>query len=241
MFLLKIFDVINYAEEFINGHIRVMPVSTYREIADEARKDIKESTKTPVIIKPELDVPVQSLNFPGTAMCLDIKALQEDLKATGYKLSIDDLLIASLPLDPYVLCMSVIPQNQNDTLTFLTDIFSNNRKGSFGVLVRGEDLVEHIRHEQKAHPELCDMLGGAISYIAENVQSNNIFEKSRDFAYEHEYRFVFPHITKKFEEKPDYFIDIGPLPGVVFSVLNDGLRIMRNTFVQEPKKPWPQF
>lgn len=240
MYLLKIFDEAGYAEDFVNGHIRVMPVSTYKkDTVDKARRDVKESTITPVVIKPDLNVPIQPLDYPGATMCLGIKALQEDLEASGDKLSADDLLIAALPLDPYVLCMSYIGQEQDEAVAFLaslTDIFSNEQKGSFGVLVRGADLVSHIRCAQKKHPVLRDMLSGSISYIEEDMQPNNVFEKPQSFAYEHEYRFVFPHIIKGSEEKPDYFIDIETLPGIVFSIINNDLHIIHNTFERKPKK-----
>lgn len=236
MLLLKIFDEADYAEDFVNGHIRVMPVSTYKkDTVDKARRDVKESTITPVVIKPDLNVPIQPLDYPGATMCLGIKALQEDLEASGDKLSVDDLLIAALPLDPYVLCMSYVGHDQNEAtafLTNLTDIFSDEQKGSFGVLVRGDDLVSHIRCAQKKHPILRDMLSGPISYIEEDAQPNNVFEKPQSFIYEHEYRFVFPHIAKESEERPDYFIDIEPLPGTIFSISNNDLHIIRNTFVQ---------
>lgn len=230
--LVKIFSA-NYALtnpaqwaiDFLNGKIRIMPLSYYRDIEDKARKDPEECKSQTFHINID---PVKNIQWfhtsDGWVGFKTSELLKDCPSAVGHSISY------TRDINPAILCTSIVPFDLNKAENIINEILSGGlevtpSKGRYLMVCNGDILCNRLDFEVKINNDFESMVRGKVFYVPSKEDIKSPFCKLQKFSFEHEYRFIFPKI------RYPYTIKINPIPGMIFD-LEDNCNIIYNSILK---------
>lgn len=226
--LIKIFSA-NYALanpaqwaiDFLNGNIRIMPLSYYRDIEDNTRRDSDECKVQTLNLRIDPTRDVQYFyNFNGW------KSLKTTDLLRDYPTAIGQIIPYTEEIDPTILCMSMAPFDLKEAEKAIFKILLgrpevNYPKGRYLMACSGVHLCSSLDNEIKFNNDFESMVRSRVIYVPSKEEIKSPFCKLQKFSFENEYRFIFPKINHS------YVFHLKPIPGIIFD-LEDNCKVIYN-------------
>lgn len=227
--LIKIFSA-NYALanpaqwaiDFLNGNIRVMPLSYYRDIEDKARRDPDECKTQTLNLRIDSARDIQYFyNFNGWRIPKTAGLLRDCPTMIGQTISCTE------EIDPAILCVSMAPFDPKEAEETISKILSgrpevNCPKGRYLMACSGVHLCSCLDNEIKFGSDFEFMMRGRVIYVPSKEEIKSPLCKLQKFSFENEYRFIFPKITHP------YVFHLKPIPGIIVD-LKDNCKVIYNS------------
>lgn len=202
-----------------------MPLSYYRDLEDNARRDPDECKTQTFHINVDPTKIVQWFPTSDGWMGLKTAELLKDCpQAVGHSIPY------TKEINPAILCTSVVPFDPKEAADVIMELLSGgpevaSSKGRYLVVCNGVALCSRLEAEIKINNDFESMMRSRVFYVPSKEDIRGPFCKLQKFSFEHEYRFIFPRIHQP------YTLHLKPIPGMIFD-LEDECRVIYNNINQ---------
>lgn len=202
-----------------------MPLSYYRDLEDNARRDPDECKIQTLHIDVDPTKIVQWLPTSDGLVGFKTAELLRDCPQ-----AIEHSILYTREINPAILCTSMVPFDYKKAADVITELFSGGTevapsKGRYLVACNGIALCSRLQAEVKLNNDFESMVRSRVLYVPSKEEIKSPFCKLQKFSFEHEYRFIFPKINQS------YILHLKPIPGMIFD-LEDNCKVIYNNINQ---------